>query len=265
MHRSYITTVGGALIRSFATAHGLISFALITLGVMVTRFQQGKRVIRPLIREQIYRAGIRLLPMITFLGLALGFVVIGQTVALLSRVNVTDVAGRLMVTVVVRELGPMITALIVLARVGTANVVELGTSRAQGEVEALEALNIDPIHFLVIPRVIGISVAVFALTVYLIITTLVSGYLFIFLNDVPLLPGEYFRQLAASLIWEDFALLGMKTVLFGYVIALTTSFRGLAQPLRLEDVARASTSAVVTSVAACVLIDALFIVVYLVT
>ena len=264
LHRSYVATVGGALIRLVATVRGLAAFALITLGVMITRFKAGQRIIRPMIREQIYRAGIRLLPMITFLGFALGFVVIGQTVALLTRVNVPDVAGKLMVTVVVRELGPMITALIVLARVGTANVVELGTARAQGEVEALEALNIDPIHYLVTPRVVGVSVAVFALTVYLIITTLVSGYLFIFLQDVPLMPGEYFRQLAGSLIWEDFALLGLKTLLFGYVIALTTSYQGLAQPLRLEEVARASTSAVVSSVAACVFIDALFIVVYLV-
>jgi phospholipid/cholesterol/gamma-HCH transport system permease protein len=264
LHRSYVRVVGSALLHLIATIQGLGAFALIALGVTFTRFHTGARVIRPLIREHIYRAGVRLLPMITFLGLALGFVVIGQTVALLSRVNVTDVAGKLMVTVVVRELGPMITALIVLARVGTANVVELGTARAQGEVEALEALNIDPIHYLVIPRVLGVAIAVFALTVYLIITALLSGYLFIFLQDVPLMPGDYFRQLATSLIWEDFALLGLKTLIFGFVIALTTSYQGLAQPLRLEDVPRASTNAVVASIAGCVFIDALFIVVYLV-
>jgi len=264
LHKSYVALVGGSLLRLLGTIQGLGAFALITLSVTVTKFNVGRAVIRPLVREQIHRAGVRLLPMITFLALALGFVVIGQTVALLSRVNVTDLAGTVMVTVVVRELGPMITALIVLARVGTANVVELGTARARGEVEALEALNIDPIHYLVIPRVIGISVAVFALTVYLILTALVSGYLFIFLQDVPLLPGEYLRQLATALVWQDFALLGLKTILFGFVIALTTSYQGLAQPLQLDDVPRASTRAVVASVAACVVIDALFIVAYLV-
>jgi ABC-type transporter Mla maintaining outer membrane lipid asymmetry permease subunit MlaE len=56
----------------------------------------------------------------------------------------------------------------------------------------------------------------------------------------------------------------LKALLFGFVIALTTSYQGLAQPLRLEDVAGASTRAVVASVAACVLLDALFIVIYLV-
>jgi phospholipid/cholesterol/gamma-HCH transport system permease protein len=264
LHRSYVSRVGGALIEMAETVRGLGAFALITLGVAITQWRAGTRVIRPLVLEQIHRAGVRLLPMISFLAVALGFVVIGQTVALLSRVNVTDLAGTVMVTVVVRELGPMITALIVLARVGTANVVELGTARAQGEVEALEALNIDPIHYLVIPRVAGVAVAVFALTIYLILIALGSGYLFIFLQDVPLMPGDYFRQLAGALVWQDFALLGLKALLFGFVIALTTSYQGLAQPLRLQDVPRASTNAVVASVAACVFIDALFIVVYLV-
>jgi phospholipid/cholesterol/gamma-HCH transport system permease protein len=264
LHRSYVWRVGGALLRLGETTRGLGAFALITLGVAISQWRTSARVIRPLTLEQIHRAGVRLLPMISFLGVALGFVVIGQTVALLNRVNVTDLAGTVMVTVVVRELGPLLTALIVLARIGTANVVELGTARAQGEVEALEALNIDPIHYLVIPRVAGVAVAVFALTIYLILIALVSGYLFIFIQDVPLLPGDYFRQLAGALVWQDFALLGLKALLFGFVIALTTSYQGLAQPLRLEDVAGASTRAVVASVAACVLLDALFIVVYLV-
>src|SRR5207249_9259941 len=95
--------------------------------------------------------------------------------------------GTIMVIVVVRELGPLLTALLVLARVGTANVVELGTARATGEVEALEALGIDPVHYLVVPRVVGMAVGLFALTVYLILGALVSGYLWAFIQDVPLL------------------------------------------------------------------------------
>ena len=64
-----------------------------------------------------------------------------------------------MVAVVVRELGPLLTAMLVLAWSGTRNVIELGTARALGEVEALEALRIDPIHYLVVPRVIGMALA----------------------------------------------------------------------------------------------------------
>ena len=112
-----------------------------------------------------------------------------------------------MVVVVVRELGPLVTALLVLARIGTANVIELGTARAMGEVEALEALGIDPVHYLVVPRVIGMALGVFALTVYLILGALLSGYLWAFVQDVPLRPGDYFRQLASALSGLDFVLL----------------------------------------------------------
>jgi phospholipid/cholesterol/gamma-HCH transport system permease protein len=245
------------------TIHGLGAFALITLGVTVTKFHVASRIIHPLILREIHRAGVRLLPMISFLGVALGLVIIGQTVSLLSRVGATNYAGIVMVTVVVRELGPLVTALLVLARVGTAIVIELGTSRAFGEIEALEALGIDPIHYMVVPRVVGLAVSILVLTVYLILIALVSGYVFAFLQEVPLLPGDYFSQLAAALAWQDFALLALKSSLFGIIIATVTCFHGLARPLRIEEVPRATTEAVVESVVLCILLDALFIVVYL--
>jgi phospholipid/cholesterol/gamma-HCH transport system permease protein len=262
--RAYLNFVGQKIFRFTETVHGLTAFALITLGVVLTKFRHAQKLIHPLIRHQIHRAGVRLLPMVTFLGLALGLVIIGQTVSLLTRVGAQSYAGTAMVTVVVRELGPILAALLVLARVGTATVIELGTSRALGEVEALEALGIDPIHYLVMPRVIGLSLSIFSLTIYLILTALMSGYLFAFLQDVPLQLGDYFGQLASALHWQDFVLLALKTTLFGAIIAVVTCYQGLAQPLRIEEVAGATTRAVGQSVVACVLLDALFIVVYLV-
>ena len=151
--------------------------------------------------------------MFLFLAAALGLLVIGQTVSWLTRFGAINYLGTIMVIVVVRELGPLIAALMVLARIGTANVIELGTARAMGEVEALEALGIDPIHYLVVPRVIGMAVGIFSLTVYLILGALVSGYLWAFVQDVPLRPGDYFRQLAGSLSGLDFALLGAEDLL----------------------------------------------------
>ena len=261
--RGYLNFVGRQIFRLLQTTQGVGAFALITLGVTLTKFNTSWRVIHPLIRAQIDRAGVRLLPGIVLLGLALGLVIVGQTVSLLQKVGAEQYAGTVMVTVLIRELGPLATALVVLARVGTAIVIELGMSRAQGEVEALEALGIDPVHYLVMPRVIGLATAIFSLTVYLILVAVGSGYLFVFLQDVPLLPGEYFGQIARALAWEDFALLGLKTATFGAIIATVTCYQGLAQRLRLEEVSDATTRAVAQSVAGCVLADALFIVVYL--
>ena len=201
--------------------------------------------------------------MFLFMAGALGLLVIGQTVSWLTRVGAIKYLGTIMVIVVVRELGPLIAGLLVLARIGTAIVVELGTARALGEVEALEALGIDPVHYLVVPRVIGMAVGVFSLTVYLILGALISGYVWAFLQDVPLRPTDYFRQLAGSLSGLDFALLALKASAFGFIIAIVTCYHGLAQPLHLEEVSYATVRAVAQTVIACVLLDALFIIIYL--
>lgn len=262
--RLYLNWIGRIILHIVRTIHGLGAFALITFGVTITKFWKAPAVVHPMISMQISHAGVRLLPMISFLAMAMGLVVIGQTVSLLNRVGAQEYAGIVMVTVIVRELGPLVTALLVLARAGTAIVIELSTNRATGEVEALEALGIDPIHFLVMPRVLGLAISIFSLTVYLIIVALLSGYLFAFIQDVPLRPGEYFNQLVNSLRWEDFALLALKTLSFGIVIAIVTCYQGLARPLRIEEVRDVTTKAVVESVIACVLLDALFIIVYLI-
>lgn len=255
--------LGRKLFRFLLTVQGLGAFAIITLGVIIRRSRVSRHVIWPLIFQETSRAGLRLLPMFLFMSAALGLLVIGQTVSWLTRVGAINYLGTIMVIVVVRELGPLLTALLVLARIGTSNVIELGTARALGEVEALEALGIDPVHYLVVPRVMGMAIGVFALTVYLILGALLSGYLWAFIQDVPLRPGDYFRQLAGSLSGLDFALLGLKTCAFGFIIAVVTCYHGLAQPLRLEEVSYATVRAVAQSIIACVLIDALFIVIYL--
>jgi phospholipid/cholesterol/gamma-HCH transport system permease protein len=261
--RAYSNFIGRRLIRFLLTIQGLGAFSLITLGVIFTKIRHARSVTFPLIWYELMRSGVKLLPMFLFLSLAMGLVVIGQAVSWLTRVNANQYLGTIMVLTVVRELGPLFTALLVLMRSGTGNVIELGTSRALGEVEALEALGIDPIHYLVMPRVIGMAVGTFALTVYFILGSLLSGYLWAFLQDVPIRPGEYFQQLAGALTSMDFAVLAVKSSLFGILIAMITCYHGLAQPLRLEEVSLATVRAVAQSVIACVLLDALFIIIYL--
>ena len=263
--RSYSDYLGRQIFLLILTVQGLAAFALITLGVLLKKRGAAHALMQPRIRQEINRSGVALLPMFIFLALALGFLVIGQTVAMLAKVGATAYLGSTMVVVVVRELGPLLTAVLVLARVGVANVIELGTARALGEVEALEALGIDPVHYLIMPRVIGMTLGVFALTVYLILGALGSGCLFAFLANLPLTPGDYFTQIAEAVGWLDFVLLALKTLVFGFFIAIVTCYHGLAQPLRLEEVSRVAVRAVTQGVMVCVLVDAIFIVLYIVT
>lgn len=259
---SLADNIGRRLFLLFLTAQGIGAFAFITILTLLKKFRVARSVIRPAIRREVTRASMRLMPMLLFLALALGFLIIAQTVAVAASVGATHYIGTVMVVVVVREIGPLLAAFIVLARVGMADVIELGTTRAMGEIEALEALGIDPVHYLIVPRVIGMSLGVFSLTVYFIIAALASGYLFAFLQGVPLTPGDYFRQIAEAFNWLDFALLALKTLAFGFFTAVVTCYHGLAQPLRLEEVSGVAVRALSQGIIVCVMIDIVFILLY---
>lgn len=264
LRTSYTRWLGGRILDFLQTLQGLAAFGLITLGVMVTKHGQARNVVRPLVWRHVGLCGVALLPMLLLLSGVLGIVVIGQTVALTTRVGAQDWIGKVMVTAVVREMGPMLAALVVLSRAGTAVVIELATARASREVEALEVLGIDPIHYLVVPRVYGMALGVFCLTVYAIVAAMISGYLWAFVQEVPIRPGDYFAQLSASLHPLDFLTLGLKSLGLGVLIALITCYHGLAHPLVIEEISRATIRAVTHGVILCVLTDAAFLAVYLI-
>ena len=237
------------------TTQRLLAFGLIVLSTMLLKAGRGRRVVRPMVWGQVRQAGLGLLPFVGLLSVATGFVIVGQTVVLLRQFGAGEVFGTVLVVVLFRELAPLASALLVLLRVGTPTVVELATMRATGEVEALEALSIDPVHYLVVPRVVGLAVAVFCLTVYFLIGALGSGYLFLFLQQVPLGVTAYLNQVAAALSWGDFVLLLLKSVVFGAAVAVITCYQGLSRPLRLEQVPEATTRAVTHCLVVCIAVD----------
>jgi phospholipid/cholesterol/gamma-HCH transport system permease protein len=254
-----IDRIGRAGLRAVVTARGILAFALITVGAAISHRRTAARVLPPMIRAEIHRAGSQLLPMAAFVALGLGIILIGQTIALLSRVGAQQYIGTVMVVAVIRELGPLVVALLVLARAGAAHVIELATSRALGEIESLESIGIDPVHYLVVPRVLGTALSVLALTIYFLLVALAGGWACAFLENIAVTPSEYVRQLATALRWQDFVVLGLKSSAYGAVIAAITCYHGLARPLHLEDVPAVTSRAVVHSVVACVLVDLAFI------
>src|SRR5689334_21850931 len=109
--RSFIHSLGRKLFRFLLTIQGIGAFGLITLGVILRKFRAARHLIWPLIFHETARAGSRLLPMFIFMSAALGLLVIGQSVSWLTRVGAINYLGSIMVIVVVRELGPLLTSL----------------------------------------------------------------------------------------------------------------------------------------------------------
>lgn len=250
---------GREVVRLLGGFRGMLSLGLITLSVLLTQRRRASKVISPLIWREVLRSGVRPVPIVLFLSSLLGLAVIGQTVVFTTRLGAQDYLGTVMVMVVVRELGPMLAALVVLVRAGSESVIELGSARASHEIEAMEAIGIDPIHYWVVPRVLGMALGVFCLTVYAIVAAVLSGYLWAFLQNIPILPGDYFGQLARALHPLDFLALGLKSGILGVTLALLLCYHGLAQPIRREDIPRAAIRALTQGVVLCVLIDAVFL------
>ena len=241
---TWVETVGQRAIQSPAGLRARWRFANAALTAALH--------VRPPIAEFVWRYGVRQLPIIALLGAVLGLLVVGQAVALLRQVGAQHFMGTVMVTVVMRELGPLLTAFVLAARAGTATVVELSLA---GERKMRE---------LVAPRLKAFMVATVCLTVYLIFLALATGYLVAFLQGVPLRVAAYADELADAMHWMDFVLVGVKAALFGAVVALVSCFHGMEQRRGIEELPHATTRAVVESLACCLALDAVFLAGYLV-
>ena len=228
----------------------------------VQKWSVAPRVIHPLILDQILRTGVRLLPLVCVLGFGLGFIIVGQVLVILTQHGQLKLFSAIMAPVIIREIAPLAAALIVLMRVGTAMVTELGTARATGQVEALEALGIDPIHLLVVPRVIGMTVSVVALTMYLMVVSLFGGYFMGFVRGSNLSLNEFFGGVVGALSWIDFPMLGLKTLLLGAANSLIICYQGLAEPLRLEQIGDVTSRTVAQCLVASLAVDVFFLVTY---
>ena len=132
---TWIEGVGHRALRSPSALRARLRFAHATLTAAVSVPRSRRAEVRRETSEQLWRSGVRQLPMVALIGLALGLLVVGQAVALLQQVNARHYMGTVMVTVVMRELGPLLTVFLLAARVGMATVVELSAVQTGGQAD----------------------------------------------------------------------------------------------------------------------------------
>jgi phospholipid/cholesterol/gamma-HCH transport system permease protein len=191
---------------------------------------------------QILFTGVNALGIISFISIALGAVIISQGISILPQFGQGSLVYTILITVITRELGPILTAFIVMARSGVAISTELGNMVVNHEIEAYVATGINPIAYLVVPRFIGVTVSVFLLNIYFNIMGLAGSYLLtLLIKSIPV--SEYFGNLLAELQVSDVASSLIKSVVFGAIIALTATYYGF-------KVNKASTEIPVTVISA---------------
>lgn len=231
-------------------------FLMIYLSIRAAFFDQaqGLRTIFSVVSAQIYFTGFQALPLITVLALASGAVVILQSSVNLSLLGGGALLGDLMVGIIVRELAPLLTALIVIARSGTAVASEIGNMRVNREIEALESMGIHPLSYIVFPRLMGGVVSVVCLAVYFVFVSLIGGY-FVTVPLHNLTFSFYGDSLANAFTSADVGLFFLKNLFSGLIIFMIACFQGFLVKHGPHEVPQVTTKAVVNSIIYVVLFN----------
>lgn len=217
----------------------------------------GRRVAVRILLKQVWFTALQALPLIVILSGILSFLVISQAVRELGRLGAVELIGRLMVIAIVRELGPLLTALTVAGRSGTAIAAELATNKVMGEIKALEGMGIDPLHYLVIPRFGAAVISMFGLMVFFDVVAIAAGLVAATANDM--LATRYLEIVLASITVRDAWVTVVKAAVFGAIVGTVPSFYGLAVRGVPTEVPVAASNAVVTSILAIFVTSGLFV------
>ena len=209
--------------------------------------------IRSVLLKQMYFSGLEATKIVLLLALILGTVIVSQVVGLVGTNN-GSLTGKVLVWVVFRELGPLLTAIIVIARSGTAIATELGAMKLNGELETLELMGIPPERYLILPRIAGVMTAVIVLTVYFVITAFLGGFLFsYFVHHIPY--SQFVQGILASLGPLEAVVLGIKSASFGLAIPLICCQSGLSVGTSATEIPQAATRAVINSLFTVFMLD----------
>jgi len=228
---------------------------------LVLERKKGSSLVFEITLRQIYFTGVEALKVVTLVSLALGTVVIVEVGSQMAILGGVKFISTILVVVIIRELGPLLTAFIVIGRSGTAIATELGNMVVAHELDAIRAMGINPVYFLVTPRIIGVTIAVICLTIFFDLVSLLGGFLvsmLILAEDLPL----FLKELMGSLTATDLVFGLLKSAVFGLLISLTCTYHGLTVRYSPIEVPQVATRGVVSAILSCVLFNVLLTVLF---
>jgi phospholipid/cholesterol/gamma-HCH transport system permease protein len=196
--------------------------------------------------RQLFELGFRSVPLIAVSGLAIGVVLSMHTRASLARFGAEALIPAGLAIALVRETGPLTAGLLLSGRIGAGIGAQLGAMKVTEQIDALEANAVDAFKFLTVTRVIACMIALPLLTTIMNFPGMLGGFAAeTAVTGVPL--NTYFRQAFASIQFSDLIPATLKTTVFGFIIAIVSSYLGVNTTQGTEGVGRASTQSVVFS------------------
>ena len=214
--------------------------------------------------HQAMAVGVTAVPVISFITFFIGVIMALQGAYELKRFGAIHLVADMVAISITRELGPLVTAIVVIGRSGSAFAAEIGTMKVTEELDAIETMALHPIAFLVTPKLLAMLVMMPCLTIWADLMGVLGGSAFGMIGaDYTF--GAYLAATRNALFMRDIITGVVKSIVFGLVITGVGCQEGFSTGAGSEQVGRSTTSAVVTSIFLVVLADLLFTAVFYMT
>jgi len=252
----WVAEVGAASERSVAYVGGLAEIFGKSLRLLFLSPLKRGRMLQRAIHEAM-AAGVGAVPIVSLITFFVGVIIALQGAYELQRLGAMQVVASLVAISITRELGPLVTAIVVIGRSGSAFAAEIGTMRVTEELDALETMALDPVAFLVVPKFLAMAVMMPCLTIWADLMGVLGGSLF-GVTGGGFTFGSYLIATQDALLTRDVTSGFVKSVVFGMVITAVGCQEGFSTGAGAEEVGRSTTSAVVVSILLVILIDLVF-------
>lgn len=199
-----------------------------------------------LILEQMEHIGVRSLSIVTLTALFMGMVLALQMGNYLARFGAKSYVGRILAVTLLREMGPVLTALMIGGRVGAGITAEIGSMKVTEQIDAMRSMGVSPIQKLVLPRLFALLVMLPLLTVLAHFVGILGG-LFISVFELNVSADFYLNSIVQFIRFQDLFSGLAKTIFFAFFIAIIASYNGLEATGGADGVGRATTKTVVTA------------------
>ena len=209
----------------------------------------------------VQECGVNALPIVTLISVLVGMILAFVGAVQLEQFGAEIYVANLVGLAMAREMGAMMTAIIMAGRTGAAFAAQIGTMRVNEEIDALATFDFSTIDFLVLPRMLALAAMMPLLCVYANLLGIFGGAL-IGVGMLDLSPALYWDQTVAAIGLEDFGVGLLKSAVFGVLVAIAGCLRGLQCGISSSAVGLAATSAVVTGIVAIIVFDAIFTVLF---
>lgn len=259
-----VNTIGGIGRKIIGTLNHLTNFSYLVKDALYWTFVaplKGNPISWQNTAYQMVKMGVNSIPIVTIITFSVGLIIAMQSAYQLERFGASIYVADLVAVSITRELGPLITAIILTGRSGSAIAAELGTMKVSEEIDALQTMGINPVRFLIVPRFLALAVMVPCLTLIADVMGILGGFA-LATTALHIDFTRFFIQTINALIFKDLLTGLIKSFFFALIIAGVGCYQGSIVKGGAEGVGKSTTQSVVSSIFLIILADMVFTMIF---